>query len=138
MFYSSLFAGPGDAPNNFTVMISMTSLWYRWAPPTVRNGIITNYLLDAVRTQTLGASVFSYLLCGLSAGQSVTANIRASTVVGAGPQQTLMNMTTAQGILMSHIQPPLTASQQSCMFLDSPGCLALCTGAVQLSLTLYK
>ena len=75
----------------------MTSVWYRWTPPTMRNGIIVNYIISGVKDETLCAAARSYLLCGVSPGMMVTANIVASTVIGSGPQATLMNTTTAQG-----------------------------------------
>ena len=97
-YYSFLLA-PEDAPQNFNYTPTMTSIMYRWTPPTQPNGIITGYTLTAGGGLDieLNATTRSYLLCRLQPGQQVTASIVASTVVGSGPPDSLRISTDPEG-----------------------------------------
>ena len=76
----------------------MTSIMYRWTPPTQPNGIITGYTLTAGGgPEELNSTTRSYLLCRLQPGQQVTASIVASTVVGSGPPNSLRISTDPEG-----------------------------------------
>ena len=96
-YYSFLLA-PEDAPQNFSSTPTMTSIMYRWTPPTQPNGIITGYTLTAGGgPEELTATTRSYLLCRLQPGQQVTASIVANTVVGPGPPNSLGISTDPEG-----------------------------------------
>ena len=66
-----------------------------WGPPTIPNGIITGYDFTVDRGRVTSAnSPLSQIVCGLQSGQTVTALVRARTVIGFGPAANMSATTT--------------------------------------------
>ena len=86
------FTGPDDPPQNFTSTVTIVSITFSWNPPTIPNGIITEYNLTVTNT-TAGTSTSynqskdtnNFTVEGFVPYQEYSATITAATVAGYGP-----------------------------------------------------
>ena len=69
------------------VSVSSNSVTLQWIPPKTPNGVITHYSiqLDETNTVNISSSVLMYTIEGLSPDTVYVLQLRAHTVVGAGP-----------------------------------------------------
>ena len=84
------FTGPDDPPQDFTSTDTTVSVAFSWNPPTIPNGIITQYNLTVMSTGTStsynrSADTENFTAEGFVPYQNYDATITAATVAGYGP-----------------------------------------------------
>ena len=90
-YLSLLRAVPEDSPSNVMVLpFSTSSVLVAWDPPSISNGIITQYILyvdifDGLSTVVPG-NVTQFEVTGLMPYQLVVIEVAAATSVGEGPR----------------------------------------------------
>ena len=70
-----------------TVSVNSNSVTLQWRPPETPNGVITHYSIQRNGTNTvnISSSVLMYTIEGLSPDTVYDVQLRAHTIVGAGP-----------------------------------------------------
>ena len=82
--------GPEDPPQDFTATDTTVSVTFSWNPPTIPNGIITEYNLTVITNGTstsdiLNAETENFIVSRFVPYQEYSATIAAATVAGYGP-----------------------------------------------------
>ena len=92
----SISVVPGGPPVNVTTLNSTDySMQILWQPPRLPNGVITHYNIYIRNSQiTRQTSTVSYLLTGLTPGNSIYVSVSASTIKGEGPRSPELIITT--------------------------------------------
>ena len=92
------FIGPEDSPQNFTAIDTTVCVTFSWNPPTIPNGIITEYILTVITNgtsipYTLNAATKNVTVRRFVPYQEYSATIAAATVAGYGPMAALSGRT---------------------------------------------
>ena len=88
--YLFSFVGPENPPQDFTAIDTTVSVTFSWNPPTIPNGIITEYNLTVMTNGTsipnvLNADTETFTVLRFVPYQEYSATIAAATVAGYGP-----------------------------------------------------
>ena len=84
------FIGPEHPPQDFTAIETTVSVTFSWNPPTIPNGIITEYNLTVMTAGTSisynqNADTENFTVRRFVPYQEYNATIAAATVAGYGP-----------------------------------------------------
>lgn len=99
LLYIICAIAPSDAPQHFnTTTLTSTSVTLTWSPPSIPNGVITNYNISIDgKTRLLNSSDSVYTAERLNENTNFTFSIAALTAIGQGPDAVLTVATLEDG-----------------------------------------
>ena len=85
--YQLFLVVPSEPQSLETVSVNSNSVTLQWRPPETPNGVITQYSIqrNGTNVDNFNSSVLMYTIEGLSPDTVYVLQLRAHTVVGAGP-----------------------------------------------------
>ena len=95
LWFLCFILGPSEPYSLEIVSIASSFLTFQWMPPKVPNGVITQYSiqLNGTNISSLSRNELMYTIEGLSPDTVYVLQVRAHTVLGAGPSSSITVVT---------------------------------------------